>query len=60
MTENVFVRLFKDIGGKVSAMKKGTKIGWLLIAISIVFSLWVVVSQSSKAESQCHDGIYGR
>ena len=23
-------------------MKKGTKIGWLLIAISIVFSLWVV------------------
>ena len=30
-------------------MKKGTKIGWLLIAISIVFSLWVVVSQSSKA-----------
>lgn len=30
-------------------MKKGTKIGWALIAMSIVLSVWVIVSQSSKA-----------
>lgn len=30
-------------------MKKGTKIGWLLIALSIVLSVWVIVGQSTKA-----------
>lgn len=30
-------------------MKRGTKIGWLLIAVSIVLSIWVIVGQSSKA-----------
>ena len=30
-------------------MKKGTKIGWIMIALSIVLSVWVIVSQSSKA-----------
>ncbi|MBP5164899.1 MAG: leucine-rich repeat domain-containing protein [Lachnospiraceae bacterium] len=30
-------------------MKKGTKIGWLLVALSIVLSVWVIIAQSSKA-----------
>ena len=31
-------------------MKKGTKIGWLLIAISIVFSLWVVRESEQQGD----------
>ena len=37
-------------------MKRGTKIGWLLIAVSIVLSIWVIVGQSSKATSSA-DGV---
>lgn len=37
-------------------MKKGTKIGWLLIAVSIVMSVWVIVSQSATADTSLEDG----
>lgn len=37
-------------------MKRGTKIGWLLIAVSIVLSIWVIVGQSSKA-TEDSDGV---
>lgn len=30
-------------------MKRGTKIGWLIIAVSIVLSVWMILGQSSKA-----------
>lgn len=30
-------------------MKRGTKIGWLMIACSIILSIWVIAGQSSKA-----------
>ncbi|MBO6213911.1 MAG: InlB B-repeat-containing protein, partial [Lachnospiraceae bacterium] len=32
-------------------MKAGTKIGWLLVAIALILSVWVIVSQSNKAAS---------
>ena len=32
-------------------MKRGTKIGWLLIAVSIMLSVWVIVSTSSNADT---------
>ena len=32
-------------------MKTGTKIGWLLLAISIMFSIWVIISQQNRAAS---------
>ncbi|MBR6282300.1 MAG: leucine-rich repeat domain-containing protein [Lachnospiraceae bacterium] len=31
-------------------MKRGTKIGWLLIAVSIMLSVWVIISTSTVAE----------
>ena len=37
-------------------MKKGTKIGWLLITLSLVLSVWVITSQSSKADQTTEDG----
>ena len=37
-------------------MKKGTKIGWLLITLSLVLSVWVITSQSSKADKTTEDG----
>ena len=36
-------------------MKKGTKIGWIMIALSIVLSVWVIVSQSTRAEKKNPD-----
>ena len=38
-------------------MKRGTKIGWLLIAVSIVLSIWVIVGQSSKATDEDNTGV---
>ena len=38
-------------------MKRGTKIGWLLIAVSIVLSIWVIVGQSSKATDEDNSGV---
>lgn len=31
-------------------MKRGTKIGWLLVAVSIIMCVWVIVSQSVDAD----------
>jgi hypothetical protein len=31
-------------------MKRGTKIGWLLIAVSIMLSVWVIISTSTTAD----------
>lgn len=33
-------------------MKRGTKIGWTMIAISVALSIWVIVGQSSKATGE--------
>ena len=30
-------------------MRRGTKIGWLLVAVSLILSVWVISSQSSNA-----------
>lgn len=30
-------------------MKRGTKIGWILVAISVVMSIWVIASQKANA-----------
>ena len=32
-------------------MKRGTKIGWLLIAVSIMLSVWVIISTSAEADT---------
>ncbi len=32
-------------------MKRGTKIGWLLVAVSVVMSIWVIASQSAAANT---------
>lgn len=32
-------------------MKKGTAVGWLLVAISIVLSVWIISGQQGKAET---------
>lgn len=32
-------------------MKRGTKIGWLLIAVSIMLSVWVIISTSTEADT---------
>ncbi|MCR4999036.1 MAG: leucine-rich repeat domain-containing protein [Lachnospiraceae bacterium] len=32
-------------------MRRGTKIGWLLIAVSIMLSVWVIISTSAVADS---------
>lgn len=37
-------------------MKRGTKIGWLLIALAVVLSVWTIVSQSTDA-STTSDGM---
>ena len=31
-------------------MKRGTKVGWLLVAVSIIMCVWVIVSQSVDAD----------
>ncbi len=33
-------------------MKKGTAIGWLLVAISVLLSVWVIAGQNGKAAQQ--------
>lgn len=38
-------------------MKRGTKIGWLLIALSVILSVWVIVSQSSDASQTTESGL---
>ena len=38
-------------------MKTGTKIGWALIALSVVLSIWVIVGGSSNADRQEGDFI---
>ena len=37
-------------------MKRGTKIGWLLIAVSIMLSVWVIISTSSVADTTDANG----
>ncbi|MCR5641161.1 MAG: leucine-rich repeat domain-containing protein [Lachnospiraceae bacterium] len=37
-------------------MKRGTKIGWLLIAVSIMLSVWVIISTSSNADTTDANG----
>ncbi len=37
-------------------MKRGTKIGWLLIALSVIMSVWVIASQGAKADTDIGDG----
>lgn len=37
-------------------MKKGTKVGLLLVAASIILSVWVIVSQSSNANTTLEGG----
>ena len=32
-------------------MKRGTKVGWLLIALSVIMSVWVITSQRAKADT---------
>ncbi|MCR5145581.1 MAG: leucine-rich repeat domain-containing protein [Lachnospiraceae bacterium] len=32
-------------------MRRGTKIGWLLVAVSLILSVWVISSQSTSAET---------
>ena len=44
------MKFFSFVRGKIKNMKKGTKIGWLLVALSIVLSVWVIIAQSSKAD----------
>ena len=43
------MKFFSFVRGKIKNMKKGTKIGWLLVALSIVLSVWVIIAQSSRA-----------
>lgn len=38
-------------------MKRGTKIGWFLIALSVILSVWVIVSQSSDASQATESGL---
>ncbi len=38
-------------------MKRGTKIGWVLVAFSLLLSVWVIISQSVKAETTTSEGI---
>ena len=38
-------------------MKRGTKIGWILIALSVILSVWVIVSQSSDASQTTESGL---
>lgn len=37
-------------------MRRGTKIGWLLVALSIVLCIWVIVGGSSDADTTTEDG----
>ena len=37
-------------------MKRGTKIGWLLVAFSLILSVWVIVSQKSDASTTTSEG----
>lgn len=37
-------------------MKRGTKVGWLLIAVSIMLSVWVIISTSAVADSPDANG----
>lgn len=37
-------------------MRKGTKIGWILVALSIVLSVWVIAGHSSQANQTTDDG----
>ena len=32
-------------------MKRGTKIGWLLVALSVVLSVWVLIGSNSRANA---------
>ena len=48
-SEGSGMKFFSFVRGKIKNMKKGTKIGWLLVALSIVLSVWVIIAQSSKA-----------
>lgn len=32
-------------------MKRGTKIGWLLVALSVVLSVWVLIGSNSRADA---------
>lgn len=45
------MKFFSFVRGKIKNMKKGTKIGWLLVALSIVLSVWVIIAQSSRADA---------
>lgn len=36
-------------------MKRGTKIGWALVAISVVMSIWVIASQKANANQTIED-----
>ena len=41
-------------------MKRGTKIGWLLVALSVVLSVWVLIGSNSRADASDYtvkDGI---
>ena len=37
-------------------MKRGTKIGWLLVAFSLILSVWVIASQKSDASTTTSEG----
>ena len=39
-------------------MKTGTKIGWLLLAMSIMISIWVIVGQQNKAAEHIDEAGY--
>lgn len=38
-------------------MKRGTKIGWALVAVSIVLSIWVIAGGSSEANQTTPEGL---
>ena len=43
--------------GVPKRMRKGTKIGWLLIALSIMLSVWVITSEGTVADFEEQAGI---
>ena len=42
---------------KLFNMKRGTKIGWVMVAFAILLSLWVIIGQSAKADTTTPEGL---
>ena len=42
---------------KALKMRRGTKIGWVLVALALLLSVWVIISQSAKADTTTSEGI---